>query len=115
MVLVAPVAARARLSKSSNSCVLEFGAVPVFNLGDGLNLVVLLSDSTGSRVLLERPFDAGRNAADREWAEFRIPIEVRGESEAHIELRVTSGPYGEETGDWLAISNPRLIRLSGIR
>jgi hypothetical protein len=109
MRLIAPVCIRTPLERSSAGMGLEFFAAPVFNVGDGMNLEVLMAGDRGEEVIYSRYFDAGRKAEDREWARIRITLPVRPEARWLI-LRVSGGSQGNLDADWLAISSLSLLR-----
>jgi hypothetical protein len=109
MRLIAPVCIRTSLARSSTGMGLEFFAAPVFNVGDGMNLEVLMAGDRGEEVIYSRYFDAGRKAGDREWAHIQIALPVRPEARWLI-LRVSGGAQGNLDADWLAISSVSLLR-----
>ncbi len=57
----------------SRRAAVELLATPVFNIGDGIQMDVFLVNGSNRNRICSRYFDAGRNAADRQWIamEFR--------------------------------------------
>jgi len=106
VTLIAPVMVRAGLDGFSGRFTLIFAAAPVFNLGDGMQLDVLLEGQGRREPVYSRYFDAGRNAADRKWTEVRILLDLAGAEV--LEIRVSGGPQGDLVADWLALAGLRL-------
>jgi hypothetical protein len=109
MRLIAPVSVRTPLDIRSDGMVLDFFAAPVFNIGDGMTLEVLLTGDQGEDVLYSRSFDAGRKAVDREWTHIAIQLPIRPRARWLV-LRVSGGPQGNLEADWLAIASMNLSR-----
>jgi hypothetical protein len=109
MRLIAPVIVRAPLAGYSGAMLIEFQAAPVFNVGDGMRLEILLAGVGGDEVLYSRYFDPGRNAADRDWVRIEVPAMLPPQPKWLV-LRLTGGPQGNLEADWLAISSMRLTR-----
>jgi len=107
LVLVAPSIIRGSLEGISGRRHLELSAAPVFNVGDGVQMNVFLR-SAGKRIpLVNRYFDAGRKAEDRDWVRVEIPLDVRRGDQ--IEIEAAAGPLGDLAADWLAISSIRIM------
>jgi hypothetical protein len=109
MRLIAPVAVRAPLEVATAGAELEFLAAPVFNVGDGMLLHVLLAGESGEEMLYTRYFDSGRKAADRQWVQIKVPLPLRPGARWLV-LRVSGGPQGNFEADWLAIASMNLSR-----
>ena len=110
MVLVASAAAQVSLAGISGSMALEALATPVFNIGDGVQMEVLLSKGGNSSVIYTRIFDAGRKAEDRDWIPLAIPLELGDPAPGWLVIKASAGPQGDLVGDWLALSNLRVVR-----
>jgi len=112
MVLVAPVEVRAEIGgPSREGCVLHLQALAagVFNLGDGMTLQILVARN-GARVsIYERTFDPGRTAADRDWSELDVALDLRPGERGQLLLRLGAGPQGDLVGDWLALARLSLV------
>jgi hypothetical protein len=106
LVLEAPVNLRAPLGALSSNTRLTAWATPVFNIGDGIQLDVLVATEDGSRLMESRYFDSGRRSEDRAWVPISIPLDLGAESK-WLELRVSGGPQGDLVGDWLALADLR--------
>jgi len=109
LVLVAPVAVRAEFGEVSGTVRLEFLAAPAFNLGDGFQLDVFLTDSAEKKPVYSRYFDPGRKASDRDWIPIEVSLDLAGRKEPGLELRVSAGPQGDLVADWLALARVRLV------
>ena len=109
IVLVAPVAVRADLSGLSGRFALRLSVAPVFNLGDGMQMEILLRTNGEGRPLYSRYFDAGRRAGDRKWTTLEIPLDLDRKSD--LEIRVSGGPQGDLITDWLALAEARLVPI----
>ena len=109
MRLIAPVAVRAPLAAAVAGAELQFLATPVFNVGDGMLLDVLLAGESGEEILYTRYFDAGRKAADRQWVPIKVTLPRRSGARWLV-LRVSGGPQGNLEADWLAIASMNLSR-----
>ncbi len=111
MVLEAPVAIRAALGGIGPGATLECLSTPVFNIGDGMQMEVLLRDGARRRALFSRYYDAGRRLADRAWIPLTIPLGFESVSrDAQLEIRVSGGPQGDLVADWLALSMVRIVQ-----
>lgn len=108
MTLVAPVAIRAGLAGISGRFTLRLLAAPVFNVGDGMQLNVILGEAGVRQPVSSRYFDAGRREADRHWATLEVPLELRGSADTYLEIRLSGGPQGDLVADWLALADARL-------
>ena len=109
MTVVAPLEIRAGLAGLSGRFTLKFLAAPVFNIGDGVQMDVLMGGAGGRKQLFGRYFDAGRKAADRDWLPLDIPMDLSGAGDAYLEIRVSGGPQGDLIADWLALAEVRLV------
>lgn len=112
MRLIAPVAIQAGLPGLSGKFTLKLLAAPVFNLGDGFQMEVLVGGAGDRKQIYTRYLDAGRKAADREWIPLEIPFELRGLADAYLEIRVSGGPQGDLVADWLALAEVHLAQNS---
>jgi len=110
MVLVAPATIRASLTGFAGNLILECLATPVFNVGDGMRMDVLLKNAAGERLVYTRYFDAARRAEDREWMPLSIPLDVPGGSASELIIRLSAGPQGDLVADWLALASVRLTQ-----
>jgi hypothetical protein len=111
MILVAPVAVRASLHGISGQMILKGFATPLFNIGDGIQLNIFLKrDGGGLQLIGSRYFDAGRNGEDRNW--IPIAISLNPDKNDQLEIEVSTGPQGDSTADWLALSSMCLIRTN---
>ncbi len=103
-VLVAPATARASLNGLSGSYVLRLSAAQVFNIGDGMQMDVLVVEPGRSRRIYSRYFDAGRKADDRAWVPIEVPLTLSGAGDVYLEIKVSGGPQGDLVADWLAFA-----------
>ncbi len=111
MVLEAPVTIRLALAAPAPGAVLECTSTPVFNIGDGMQLDVLLGEGGRRRVIFSRYYDAGRRLEDRAWIPLSIPLELQASpGDAELEIRVSGGPQGDLVADWLALSMVRIVQ-----
>jgi hypothetical protein len=110
MLLVAPVTIRAPLAGSARNLTLECVAAPVFNVGDGMRMDVLLMTESGERLVYTRYFDAGRRAEDRDWIPLSIPLDGPATSASDLIIRLSAGPHGDLVADWLALASVRLTQ-----
>ena len=110
MLLVAPVTIHAPLAGSEPNTMFECLATPVFNVGDGMRLDVLLKTGGSERLLFTRYFDAARRAEDRDWIPLSIPLAAPGVSASELVMRLSGGPNGDLTADWLALASVRLTQ-----
>jgi hypothetical protein len=116
MVLVAPVAIRASLEGIAGGGVLEGQSTPVYNVGDGMRMDILLLARGRERMIYSRYYDAGRLLEDRAWIPIQIPLDL-GEwpRDSQLEIRVSGGPQGDLVADWLALSGIRIVRKDAAR
>lgn len=114
-VLIAPVTAQASLAGLSGRYILELTAAPAFNIGDGMQMDLTLSDAGGRRPIYSRYFDAGRKAEDRDWQAIEVPLALSGSSGVYLEIKVTGGPQGDMVADWLAFAEVLLVRVGDSR
>jgi len=103
MVLVAPAAAKTSLEGIHGRMELHLLVVPVFNVGDGIQMEIRLLDDAQPVQVCSRYFDPGRRFEDRRWTPVTIPMDVH-RKDAQLEIRVSGGPEGNLTGDWLAFA-----------
>jgi len=108
MVLIAPVAVNTSLQGASGEVMLEGWAAPVFNVGDGLQMDLFLVRDGRHELLGSRFFDAARKAEDRKWIRIAWTFKLGGNE--NLEIRVTAGPQGDQSADWLALSSLRLLQ-----
>ncbi len=110
-VLIAPVLVGVPVGwDAKGRYTLELVAAPVFNIGDGIDVEVLLHGSAGARRLLARRFDPARRADDRAWQKIAVPMDLTGTPGEAIQFRVTGGPEGDLVDDWLALGSVTLAR-----
>ncbi len=110
LVVVAPATIRASLSGLAGKMILKCVATPVFNLGDGFRMDVIIATGAFEGVVYERYFDPGRKNEDRNWIPLAIAFEAPGTKDAELRIRVTAGPQGDLVDDWLALHGLRLDR-----
>lgn len=110
MTLVAPLEIRASLAGLSGTHTLKLLATPVFNIGDGLQMDVLVGGAGALKQVYGRYFDAGRKAEDRDWIPLEIALDLSGAGDAYLEIRISGGPQGDLVADWLALAEVRLDR-----
>jgi hypothetical protein len=103
-VLVAPATVRASLAGFGGKCDLKILAAPVYNLGDGMQMDLILVDEGERRSIYSRYFDAGRKAEDRSWVSVEVPLDLRGSGDVYLEIQVSGGPQGDLVADWLAFA-----------
>jgi len=116
MVLVAPVSIRASLDGFSGRAFLEGHSAPVYNVGDGMEMDILLLGHGRESVIYSRYYDAGRRLEDRAWIPIDIPLDLEEWSrDAQLEIRVSGGPQGDLVADWLALSAIRIVRKDAAR
>jgi len=108
MILVAPLSIRAPLGEIRGRMTLECLATPVFNVGDGFLMEVLVVSAGMERLAFSRYFDPGRSSEDRDWITLSIPLDFDSSRNAHLQIRVSAGPQGDLVDDWLALSGVRL-------
>jgi hypothetical protein len=109
MVLVAPASAIAPLGGDSGRIELQLEAVPVFNVGDGIQMEIWLRDDGPPVRICSRYFDPGRRFEDRRWTSVTVEMNVH-RNDAQLEIRVSAGPEGNLTGDWLAFADVSISR-----
>ena len=109
MVLVAPASAKAPLGGDSGRIELQLEAVPVFNVGDGIQMEIWLLDDGPPARICSRYFDPGRRFEDRRWTPVKVEMNVH-RKDAQLEIRVSAGPEGNLTGDWLAFADVSISR-----
>lgn len=108
IVLVAHSVIRLSLQGISGKKTLKFWATPVFNIGDGIQLNLLLRRGEERIPIGGRYFDSAWKSQDRDWIEVERPLEIRGGDQ--LEIEASAGPQGEATGDWLALAALRLVQ-----
>jgi hypothetical protein len=107
MVLAAPVAISASLQGVSGKMKLVGLAAQVFNIGDGIQMEVVLVRAGMRQPLGSRYFDAARKAEDRDWIPIAMPLDLSEHD--NLEIRISAGPRGDLVADWLALSSLRLL------
>lgn len=107
MVLVAPIKVKAPLEGLQGRIELQLLVVPVFNVGDGIQMDIWLHDQGSSVKVCSRYFDPGRRFEDRRWLPLTVPMDVR-RKDAQFEIDISGGPEGSLTGDWLAFADMRI-------
>ena len=107
MVLVAPIAVKASLDGFRGRHALHVMVVPVFNVGDGIQMDIRLLDDGLPVQVCSRYFDPGRRFEDRRWTPLAFMMDVRSK-DAQLEIRVSAGPQGDLVGDWLAFADLRV-------
>ncbi len=113
-VLIAPAAVEARVPALRGGAVLQMRAAPVFNIGDGVRMEILLVVDGIERELYSRTFDAARRSADREWTALSVPLAPVEGGDVVLRIRASAGPQGDLAGDWLALAAPRLLTGGGL-
>ena len=113
MVLIAPVTVRASLAGLSSRFILRLSAAPAFNIGDGMQMDLTLSEAGERRPVYSRYFDAGRKAGDREWIPIEVPLALAGSGDVYLEIKISGGPQGDMVADWLAFAEVVLVRAEG--
>ncbi len=114
-VLIAPVTVRASLAGLSGRFILKLTAAPAFNIGDGMQMDLTLSDAGERRPVYARYFDAGRKAGDREWIPIEVPLALSGSGDVYLEIKISGGPQGDMVADWLAFAEVVLVRARDSR
>jgi hypothetical protein len=114
-VLVAPARARLSLADFAGQCTLKMLAAPVFNLGDGMLVELILAVSGVRSVVFSRYVDAGRKAGDRAWIPVEVSLDLPRTREVYLEIQVSGGPQGDLVADWLALGEAQLLREKSIR
>jgi hypothetical protein len=109
-ILVAPITVRAELAGYSGELWLRLLATPVFNIGDGIQMDVFFVNGSNRTRICSRYFDAGRNAADRQWIALEIPLDLRNGQGSQVEVQVSGGPQGDLVADWLALAGVQIDR-----
>jgi len=116
MVLVAPVIIRASLAGFSGRALLEGLSTPVYNVGDGMQMEILLLGRGRERVLYSRYYDAGRRIEDRAWIPIRVPLDLEAwPPDSQLEIRVSGGPQGDLVADWLAVGALHIVQGDAVR
>jgi hypothetical protein len=112
IVLIAPSTVKVTLSRISGPVSLKGWAAPVFNIGDGVQMEMKLTDSRQQRTVYSRRFDPARNAADRDWIPLDIGFNLDESNKWDLEMSVSAGPQGDLVGDWMALAELYLSRNS---
>jgi hypothetical protein len=114
LLLVAPEVVSAPLPGLAGKMEFRCFVAPVYNIGDGVILEIVLEAEDRERVLLRRRLDAGRRAEDRQWNELVVPLQIPRDG-ASLLLRASGGDPEDNPGtgvdlvaDWLVIADPRL-------
>jgi hypothetical protein len=110
VVLIAPVAVSASVPGLAGAAILECMTAPVFNVGDGFQLVITLSTKGKRETLYGRYYDPGRNADDRAWIALSVPLNLGRAGDAQLGFQLSGGPQGDLVADWLAIASARLVQ-----
>jgi len=110
MRLIAPVSVRAALDGFAGRCTLRLLAAPVFNIGDGVQMDVILEGAGIRKTVHQRYFDAAREAGDRKWIPIEIPLELPEGGGSFLLIRASGGPRADLTADWLALA---VLYISG--
>jgi hypothetical protein len=108
MVLTAPTAVHASLAGFAGQVKLMGLATPVFNVGDGIQLDILLKENGTTQLIYNRYFDAAHLAEDRDWIPFSVPMELKSGTDNWLEIQISGGPQGDNTADWLALQAMRI-------
>jgi hypothetical protein len=112
IILIAPSTVKLTLGGISGPISLKGWAAPVFNIGDGIQMEIKLTDSQPQRTVYSRRFDAARDAADRDWIPLDIGFSLDESSKWDLEMSVSAGPQGDLVGDWVALAELHLSRNS---
>jgi hypothetical protein len=114
LLLVAPIAVSAPLTGRVGKMVFRCLVAPVYNIGDGTILEIVLLEAEGNRMLMRRRVDPGRRSEDRQWIPLAVPFEI-SHGDASLLIRVSGGDPEKGTGagvdlvaDWLVVADPRL-------
>lgn len=105
LVVIAPSTVKIALRGISGAVSLRGWIAPVFNVGDGIQLDVKLTDSEQPRTLHSRRFDPARSAADRDWIPMDVDLNLDRGAACDLEISVSAGPQGDLVGDWLALAD----------
>lgn len=89
-------------TENRRTCVSVFVAMP-FNLGDGAILTISTIGKAEESEALRLNIDPAHNREHRAWIPLRIRL-PKATSPIHIRFRVTAGPLGDGTGDWIGIA-----------
>jgi hypothetical protein len=103
VVLVAPCELRVPAAGTGRR-VLRLTAAPVFNIGDGMQLEILLVGASGTERVYEGWFDAARRSSDRAWKTAAVSVHLSGTPGQSLVFRLSGGPQGDLVDDWLALS-----------
>ena len=109
MILAAPVAVRASLEGIVGGVELRGFVTPVFKVGDGIQMDVLLTSPTLATRIYSQYYDAGRRAEDRDWMPLAIRMDLSDTKDQWLEIRASAGPQGDLTADWLALSSLSIL------
>ena len=104
MLLVAPAVVRAPLAGYAGRCALRLLAAPVFNIGDGVQMEVILESSGTEETVYQQYFDAAREAENRKWIPLEITMDLPDGGDSFLLIRASGGPRGDLTADWLALA-----------
>ena len=110
ILLIPPTKVRASLQGITGPVMLEGIVTPVYNIGDGMQLDIVLIDGGTRRGVYSRYYDPGRKAEDRNWIPLYIPLDLPRGHDIRIELMVTAGMQGDLVADWLAVSELRVVQ-----
>ncbi len=110
ILLMPPVTVSAPLNGLPACATLRGIAAPVYNIGDGMQLDIVLIGEGNERTVYSRYYDAGRRAEDRRWVPFTAPLDLPVGQNFSLELRVTPGAQGDLVADWLAVSDLQVVQ-----
>ncbi len=113
LILIAPVSVRASLGGVKGKATLKGWAAPVFNVGDGIRMDVFIHRAETLHPIGARYFDAGREAEDRDWIPIEYDLDLKEGD--RIEIKVSGGPQGDLTADWLALGSLGLTRKNNMQ
>jgi hypothetical protein len=112
IVLIAPSTVKVTLAGIFGPVSLKGWIAPVFNIGDGIQMEMKLTDSQQQRTIYGRRFDPARSAADRDWIPLDIGFNLDESNKWDLEMSVSAGPQGDLVGDWVALAELHLSRSS---
>jgi hypothetical protein len=116
LLLVAPAAMQAPLDGIRGTIEFRCSVAPVYNIGDGMTIEILLAFDGGQQSLMRRTVDAGRQSEDRQWIPIAVPVDLPAAGDAALVIRVSGGTPGGSSGtgpdlvaDWLVVAGPEVI------
>ncbi len=113
-VLIAPASVKASLAGYRGARNISLLMAPVFNIGDGIQMQMWLQDGGEPRLVCSRYIDPGRRYEDRAWIPVSVPVDISSDR-PEIEIRISGGPRGDLTGDWLAFADMHVSAEAGER